>query len=441
MKLKQFFSTFIILGILSLPTLLVLNGGSTAPTFWNYEQYISADKEAGFRDTLGYSTFGDLEELEASIYANKVIAAIGSDYQAAKFVANNVIQKIDFNKLWGLEYNDANELKPLLQAIYTPFVFKALDEAFNLNGQNLWEYVVPYFAQQKVVAFDMNKGTWNSEEQAQLMSPEGVSALFPDKSYQGILNNLKNHGYSRLVINDYLRDNMMIGSEISPGGFSSLPTIDNYQVQINNFKNTIENNDGFGQPIASNNVKFTTDGTTVLQDLIDPSKNWDTAILYNGDALDAYNGRGHFPTLSSDHFVRVVFPQNPIYLIDTLIIPAYINNDSSEKLLDKAYDAIIKNLFENGNVTNLTGIDLENPPNNYPILVNFDFIVYSLPYAIYDEAIKDQYFKNDEDQIDQIALNMYTLTAPLDQISNHFAQKITDALFTSMFYYYMLIKN
>lgn len=442
MKIKQFVLSLLIVGILSLPTLLIISGGTSTPTFWNYEQHISKEKEMGLRDKLGFNTFGDLDQLEAAIYGNKVIAAISSDYQAAKFAKNNVIQKINFDELWGLQYENSAQLKTELKKIYTPFVFDALDQAFDLTPDYLWEYVVPYFIQEKVIAFDIRKGEWTNSEKEQLLTPEGTKELFPQKTYKGILKTLQNHGYKRIVINDYIRDNMMIGSEISGEKFNSLPTENTYKTQIDGFKQTIEDDDGFGQLVSSNNVKFDTDGTNVLQDLIDPSKKWDTAILYNGDALDAYNAQEQFPSLEETHFVRVVFPENPIFLIDTLIIPSYINNDGHEKLLDTVYEAINQNLFENANVTTLDDINLQEPPENYPILVNFNYVPYTLPYKIYDETIRTHYFKDEDGTDDNIAKDIYTLTSPSsDDVKNNFTQNVDDPLFTSMLFYYMLMKN
>ncbi len=449
MKTKQILWGILIIGVLSLPTLILVNEKKTVPTFWNYEQHISDKREKGLRESLGYSIFSDLDELEAAISSKKVIAAIGSDYQAAKFIKEGIIQKIDFEKLWGLKYTNSDELKSQLKNIYTPFTFKALDEAFDLEEKKLWQYVVPYLSQEKVIAFDINKSNkWTAAEKEKLKTPEGVKSLFPNKSYKGIFNTLKNKGYHRLIVNDYVRGNMMIGSEISSGGFNSLPTEKNYKTQINNFKQIIEDQDGFNQSILSNNVKFDSAGTSVLQDLINPNKNWDTALLYNGDALDAYNANNHFENIKNNHFIRVVFPENPIYLIDTLFIPTYINDDSPEKLLTKTYNAIKTNLFENANIPSLDGIEInENksgyPKTGFPILDNFNFIVYSVPYQVYDEAIKNRFFKKDDGSNDEIAKNMYELTiTPSDKdISNYFSQQIDNTLVTSIYYYYMLMKN
>lgn len=444
MKIKTFLSGFLTLGIIGIPFLILISGGKTQPTFWNYEQNISPEEESNLRNDIGYNTFGDLDELEAAIYGNKVIAGISSDYQAVKLANDNIIQPIDFKLLWNLDGETPEELGPQLQKIYTPFAFEALDKAFTLNDQGgqkryLWQYVLPYFIQEKVIAFDIRKGTWSEEEKVQLDTPEGINQLFDNKSYKGILNKLQTKGYHRITINDYIRDNMMIGSEISTGGFNSLPTSDSYKEYIDNFKATIENQDGFGQQITSNNVSFNTDGTAVLQDLIDPSKYWDTAILYNGDALDAYNAIGHFPSLKDNHFVRVVFPTNPIYLTDTLIIPSYIQGD----LKAQTYRAIKNYLYNNGNVTTLDDVDLHDPGEQYPILINFDFIAYSVPYEIYDKAIKDRYFIDQESEVeDKIAKYIYSITSPPStDYKKYFAQEVDDALFTSMLYYYIMMKN
>lgn len=458
-KIKQILTTILILGILGLPALVLLTGASSLPTFWNYEQHIAPQEEAGMRKDVGFNAYGDLNSLETAVLGNKVISAISSDYQAADFAKKGIIQKIDFEELWGLNYKyipgsntkelpkkqQQENLGKLLENIYTPLVFEILDKGYDLGENHLWEYVVPYFVQQKVIAFDIEKkpNGWKPEEKKALEDPIKFKQLFKDKSYKGILNTLRDFGYHRLIVNDYLRDNMMIGSEISSGGFSSKPNINDYKEHIDNFKKTIEDSDGFNQKVRSNNVNFDTDGTTVLENLVDPSKNWDTAILYNGDALDAYsNANENFPS-KNNKAVRVVVPDNPIYLIDLLIMPSYIKKDDGNNLWTKAYQAMKNYLFKNGTVASLDGIDLCEPDSDYPLLINFNYIVYSMPYRIYDQAIKERYFKDEQGHDDLIALDIYNIQVPpkVTDIRDHITQNVSDTLFTSMFYYYMMMKN
>ncbi|WP_127942581.1 hypothetical protein [Mycoplasma sp. ATU-Cv-703] len=435
-----------ILPLLSPLTLTALSCGQSHPLVWNYQQFIDPDLESELSKKYGYANFGDLDELEAALQEKRVLVGMSSDYQIKQFARKNMVQKIDFKRLWGWEYESKQDLRQKLEEIYTPLVFRAFDQVYSplgdLTGDGqedyLWEYSVPYFVQEKVVVFDSRQGNWSEQEREMLDDPEQQATLFPNRSYRGILKTLADRGYQKIVVNDYVRDNLMIGSEVSPGGFNSLPTFETYESHIQGFKDTIERSDGFGQKLNSNNVKFDTDGTQVLMDLIDPRKDWDVALLYNGDALDAYWADDNFPLMEDDNFVRIVKPENPIFLIDGLILPTYLTGE----YLEQAYEVARGYFFGNGELSVLEDVDLEEIPREYPILLNFDYVNYSLPFQVYQDYILEEgYFEDEDGEEDVVARDIYELDYDPDyDLARHFTQPIADTLFTMVQQMYELSK-
>ncbi|UWV92145.1 hypothetical protein [Mycoplasmopsis cynos] len=83
--------------------------------------------EAKINQSFDYKTFNEIDEFTVGLINNKAIAGIGSDFQTINLIKKGYIKKVNFEKLLNRKINDSNELKQILQKIYTPIVFKHLE--------------------------------------------------------------------------------------------------------------------------------------------------------------------------------------------------------------------------------------------------------------------------------------------------------------------------
>ncbi|UWV77909.1 hypothetical protein NW070_00385 [Mycoplasmopsis cynos] len=232
---------------------------------------MSKVNEAKINQSFDYKTFNEIDEFTVGLINNKAIAGIGSDFQTINLIKKGYIKKVNFEKLLNRKINDSNELKQILQKIYTPIVFKHLesydeelktDEFGNLYNKpkHLWEYFVPYFQQDGVIAYNSLKASDKSNE---FISNEKIienykkvinkSSItnFKDniKPYSlfNILNTLKNNNYNNLVITDAVRVNMLYGSPYKftnnkiVSNYGSIVNENNYKILVDSFIDLIQN--------------------------------------------------------------------------------------------------------------------------------------------------------------------------------------------------------
>lgn len=388
------------------PVITVVSCGDETPTatFWNYKDYISEDAQNSIKGYYDYTQFNDLPELERAILGNKVMAGVGSDYYNVMLANKGLIQKIDFNAVFkgvkvtvnGTEKTFGNlpaaEIEETVKSLYTKQVWDLMatfDDSVDTG--DLWEYMVPYFLQNKVIAINPTKVTANAGHDAELATLKGVDqtaidALFPDKSYSAILAKLKAIGFKDIAVNNYMRDNLMIGSEVTT--FSNTVNADTAPTYIQGFDAVLDSLSS-----DESHRRFIDSGYETLMALHSRSEveqfGSDVAIMYNGDALDAFYGQDQVPKVTNwDHAgeIRTITPTNTTYLLDGVVIPAYITGDN----LTTVNEMINKSLYQNATLTDETIyndgeiIDVNMAYNN------FDFVNYTTPIqAIYEDIMGD----------------------------------------------------
>jgi len=273
---------------------------------------------------------------------------------------------------------------------------------------------------------------WNFNELEKLKTFDGTQDLFPNKTYSGILNTLSKKGYNNFIINDYWRDNLMIGSE-SSNNFTGTLNYNNYERFTNDFKSSMEEsvNQKFGE-----NIRLETSGVKSLESIIDPNRKWEAAILYNGDALDAYYSSDNFDELIDGKDIKVVIPDNPIFLLDGLVI----NNNADKNELNKLYDVISKNIYDGIAISDdneynnlINNSNLLNQYKNNPLFINFDYVNYSTPFKYFRKLLFDtnglNYFSSN------YALKISDLASGID--SDKIIFPIDDKLQSISYSYYM----
>lgn len=379
--------------------------------FYNYQDYIDGDSDSPnpldvISKSYKYHEFPDLPDFKQAILEERVAAGVGSDYLNAQLAGMGLLQKIDFSRLYGIT-PDKTVWSHELQKIYTPEVWKQLSafkikkyvqksggwvvqydslgkEINDIDGDGnedfLWEYMVPYFTQNKVIAFNpfklpdtnIHKTELTTKTQEQIETLFQVSGHAP--TYAEALAKLKSYGFNKLMINDYFRDNLMIGSEASgtfTGNVANKATGLSY---INNFKQLLS---------GWNVIGWETSGVNSLSSLV---KGYETdaqvSMLYNGDALYAYNGAD---IENGEGQVRIITPKNPTFLVDGVVIPSYLNGDWLEQT--RIYSTLRNALYQ--------GVLVDSTNPNYwsnMIFRNFDYVNYTPAFRQLHKFVENNYF-------------------------------------------------
>ncbi|WP_051617785.1 hypothetical protein [Mycoplasmopsis iners] len=218
------------------------------PSFYNYKQYINDGDDVSHKRRINqdfdFKEFDTLNQFTNAILTNKAVAGIGSDSQAVTLIKKGKLEKLDFKKLFpkAFESNPDASLEEVLKSIYTEGVWNHLasydDELLtDENGKayeqplHLWEYFLPYFAQDMVVAYNPAKLNLKNQKHGAEYDFKATSTLEKkiydklmeerpeDKSWEAgsfslysILKVLKEEGFDNLEATDAVRDNMIYGS-------------------------------------------------------------------------------------------------------------------------------------------------------------------------------------------------------------------------------------
>ncbi|BBA22389.1 spermidine/putrescine ABC transporter substrate-binding lipoprotein PotD [Mycoplasmopsis bovirhinis] len=375
------------------------------PSFYNYKSYMSSDNIDKLNETFDYKEFDEINQFSTALINNKAVAGIGSDFLAAELVRKKLIGKIDYASLLGLEelegFLEYDKLKTLVNSQdFTNYSIteqetykKELSEAFNkkqlikqfvkltlrpeiwdhllkykLEDDNeLWEYFYPYFSQDMVVSYNIKKnpiavdnatgnGSIDFEKYKNTFQNNDIKDPL---SLVNVLKIMSLNNFNKWYITDSIRDNMMYGSSYWP-----LPTgrtennftgyvLDNetdgnetYKILIDAFADLI--NDGTGYNIKdANHIAFKGDGLEIVNDLINPSRNdVNVAIMYNGDAIDAYYGKDNFPNLVEDGHIRAIKPKNNILLLDGLVISSGVSKENAKKYAQKVSESFFQGTID-----------------------------------------------------------------------------------------------
>ncbi|PPJ44556.1 hypothetical protein C0075_25890, partial [Rhizobium sp. KAs_5_22] len=75
--------------------------------------------------------------------------------------------------------------------------------------------------------------------------------------------------------------------------------------------------DGTGFDIKDNkHISFIGDGLEIVNNIINPTRpDVNVAIMYNGDAIDAYYGSDNFPDVVEDGEIRSIKPKHNLLLV------------------------------------------------------------------------------------------------------------------------------
>ncbi|UWD33868.1 type 2 periplasmic-binding domain-containing protein [Mesomycoplasma molare] len=433
------------------------------PIIMNYQNYISTDIRDSLSENFSYKEFGDVSEFSKAIEDNRVIGGVGSDFQIVRMAQKQLLRKIDFARLFKSneevakgfrnDNNVSNEQfiaqkrkaiekllrKETLEHLdnYNQFMYILGDEKKGIididkDGiqDQLWEFIIPYYIQDKVFTYTVGDYDENgekkplkeavknwSEERKKEIREKGIR--FEKQDVISIGKTLQENGYKYFIWTESMRDNLLAGSEIvnnpnfKNNGYTGVADEQNYKEQIKKFLELVENTTS--APLSNteiNSVKSS--GLELLTALIDKGVKQEVGFIYNGDALDALNGNDNFDYIEDGTSVRIIRPKNNLTLLDGWIITKDIDDNLANQLLDDLYE----NLYR-GNDYSLEQLIFESSKNvrynyvasddgykeekgraytldfeNVPSLKNFDFVNYTPAFKSTYDYFEKFYFND-----------------------------------------------
>lgn len=202
---------------------------------------------------------------------------------------------------------------------------------FDDKPDHIWEYIVPYYSQDKGIAYNLDNSIRSHLKKLNELKEE-LEDKSTKLSWEQIINVLKEHNYERFAWTDAYYDNLMISSIYQNNIEYNKITDKNYKSAINYFVDFVEKVSG--NSIQNTEYNFISDDGLLLADhLIEPKqKRSDAAILYNGDALDAYYSNDNYKSIKSN-MIRFIRPKENFMLLDCWIISKNLFNEYSNKSL------------------------------------------------------------------------------------------------------------
>lgn len=463
------------------------------PVFFNYQSYIDPKIQERLNQDFEYKEFGTINEFTRAILTHKSVAGIGSDAQAARLVKGGdgfgsrlrkFTQK-DFKNMFGENWDTSLTTEENLQNLLTPTVFNHLKSYDNYlkdspeydengnplkdeNGKiitvqkHLYEYFIPYFQQDMVIAYnplklekyaktykyDYNSNESFDETLEQSVQNENYSNAvrpFFDAMHKEIETNvnkalyeafskskdetismldalqiIKNQGLEYFEYTDAVRDNMIYGSsytlnsetneiESQPTGEARSDKDDTkplYERLIQQFVDLFKRGTSF-DITNTKHVRTSGNGQDLLNTLIDPTKNTNVGIIYNGDALDALISRDNVEgSKVPDGTVKFIRPSVNILLIDGLVITNDASDEVVEQVITSAKESYMGGLDKSKDKWNQDNVDNIVSKNNdtegytsevysaYGSYLNFDYVRYTPAFNLvfdyaYNHAFND----------------------------------------------------
>ncbi|WP_412031639.1 hypothetical protein [Metamycoplasma buccale] len=372
----------IVIVIFAILASIKINNGYQA-SIYNYESYLSPKVVKKIKQYYNYKEFKEVNEFSQALYAERTIAGIGSDFQAAQLIIDNKIKKINFELIFGKGANEWEKRKLLYRSsivkhmekfdnlIYetiknknhpTARILSEKDKTYDVNGDGIpdhfYEYILPYYSQDKGVALSLDK-----KNRPHLDKIENTLKDLKNKDFkltwEELIRLLRKHNYQRFGWTNAYYDNLMIGSSYQGNKPYNIFNEKNYKQAIDAFVK-------FVNEVGGHNIKnteynyFSNDGLELLNHLIEPKeKRSDAAVLYNGDALDAYYSKDNF-SLVKNGSIKFIRPKDNYMLMDGWILSKRLDNKETERFLN----LLKQTIYSQSSIKNISN-QLRNLENNF----------------------------------------------------------------------------
>ncbi|QJR44428.1 hypothetical protein [Mycoplasma miroungirhinis] len=474
-------------------------------SIYNYESYLAKPLIEKINKKYSYRLFNDINVFTKDIEQGKTVGGVGSDFQIANLVLKGQIKKINWNILIDDLSNDRNTKKQQIQSFFTDVTNKhiqkyenwIIDKIIEINPNNnkerdkfnnvvkpylyyknenldkekrnnidnilgfevdskegidnFYEFLIPYFIQDKVVAYNINK---NSRPH---VTPLKSETDFKSLTWKSIYDALYKAGYRKFGWTNVYYDNLMLGQyfdseEKNKHNYLTKNGLEN--INLNNIDDIINYFKEFVLSTTKHSIletkynRLATNGLELVNDLIDPSKEkLDAALMYNGDVLDSYYSNDNFSILKDGENVDYIRPKNNMILLDAWIISKSVSekdsddmlkylkevifdtfNYSYEQLVSDYYNSILDSLdnknisknelFNNDKPKAISEINTDFFTQNFDkfkdfsfsnMLTNFDSLNYTPTIKNEFNFFKNYYFLNENKEIDKKAQNIYNI--------------------------------
>ncbi|TPE57775.1 hypothetical protein FJO69_01070 [[Mycoplasma] falconis] len=399
---KSIIAIFTVIAFIAIVLTAILFKGLNKyrPSIYNYESYLSPNIITKLKKEYNYKEFKEISEFSQALNQEKAIAGVGSDFQAGQLIIDKKIKKINFEKIYGVGTNNWNLRKnfytpnviehieeldnmvllnieekkknnekvgfwsdgknylSLPKGIYADsenineYVEKLKEENFKKYGDpydHFYDYILPYYSQDKGFAYNINETTRPN------LNIESVKKQLEDQSEKlswiEIANILKNNNYKHFGWTNAYIDNLMIGAITYGENWKEIFTKkvngkdlfnfnnDNYKLAIDSFNKFVKYASGASIRDTQYNF-FSSDGLELLNFLIEPKTGRsDVAIVYNGDALDAYYSSDNFSSVEEGK-IRFIRPKNNYILMDNWILSNGLSEKDSDAFLETLKDLV-----------------------------------------------------------------------------------------------------
>ncbi|AWX69496.1 hypothetical protein [[Mycoplasma] anseris] len=425
------------------------------PSIYNYESYLSPSIINKIKKKYNYKEFKEVNEFTQALNAEKAIAGVGSDFQAAQLIIDNKIKKINFELIYGEGANDWNKRKLLYRPAivkhienFDQLIFKTIlngnthakvlnieEMTYDVDNDNvadhIYDYILPYYSQDKGIAYNIN-----SEIRPELNVNGALEALKDQNlklSWEDIVQKLKANNYNHFGWTNAYYDNLMIGAFYGKFKTPNVFTDQNYKTAVDKFIEFVEIETG--NSIKDTKYNFTSgDGLELLSHLIEPKPNRsDAAILYNGDALDAYFSEDNYASVPSGS-IKFIRPKDNYLLLDCWIISKFLSDEETAKFLKTLKTNIYQNNFASNsyeqNYKNIENIFFKQFKNELNDEIFNQELEKQLTIHKNDENFSQQAIQNDLNDFKE-ALKQNDLVKLLE-LRNH-ENAYFDELFSEMF--------
>lgn len=411
----------IIVGILSLGLIvLVLSIKFTnpyKPSFYSYSAYADAKTIKEINKNYTYKEYATAKDFEYAFENNKAIAGVASDYSIISLINNGKVAPIrkqveEINKLenpWDSYWSEVSlEQMKSYDNLITSETQETLRKSYPEYGSNYTfkfsDFVVPYFINDRVIAVDTKK-TLNQVDLSEnpfnfTEIPTLVDALKKiEESSPG----------TKIQWTKNERENVAMGSSLNnpKNEWSTKIDKENYKELLNNFVLMVE--DGTGAKISD--VKrnlFDTDSDIILNNLINPASKIEAAIIYNGDALDAYYGHDNFKEVTDGDRVRIIRTKYTLRILDCFVVSSSISANERLNLLTNFNKTLFNGMF----LSEKEFEQVENPYEMDGMMRIFDYVNYTPAAKGIYQYVYDNYFLDEEtNEQDEIARSIYKVAS------------------------------
>ncbi len=390
------------------------------PSFYAYSSYVDPQTQKEINKKYTYKEYGTAVDFEYMLENNKAVAGITSDYSIIALIKEGKLAPIrkqveEINSLSGnwVDYFSDESKEQMASYAIDETTQEMLRKKYPEYGAGydfqFSDFVVPYFINDKVIAFDtkkiMNKLNVTLEDVNDLFGSSNPTMVEALKTLNSQDSNLK----VQWTKNE--RENVAIGSTESNPEDNWVINIDdsNYNQLLNYFSQMVSE----GTSASMSNIKvnlFDNDSDIILNNLINPSSKINTAMIYNGDALDAYYGHDNFSEITDGDRLRIVRSKYTIRILDCFVVSSSISEKNRLNLLKNFNDYLFNGMFtteEQFNQMLTEDITEEDIFNQHGIMRIFNYVNYTPAAKGANLFIYNHYFKNEDGSFDEVARDIY----------------------------------